>query len=124
MADTTAANVKAIAPELAAFIDTNTGGVVDLILGDVAGQITSSVYGAKQERAQRYLAAHFLSLSYQSSLGTGGGGSLKREKVGDMENEYQKADFSDMSRYDETSYGRTYMTIKNSCIAGFAVKTP
>jgi hypothetical protein len=124
VADTTAVNIKAIAPELTTFIDTNTDGVVDLILGDVAGQITSSIYGTKQERAQRYLAAHLLSLAFSSSTGTGGGGALKREKVGDEEIEYFGSTSKDANGYDETPYGRTYLDIRKGCIAGFAVITP
>ena len=83
MSDTTAKNVELIAPELAVFICQN-GDLVALILEDVAGQISSAKYGAKEERAQRYLAAHFISLAYSSSQGGGGSGPVVSEKVGDV----------------------------------------
>ena len=123
MSDTTAKNIEFIAPELAVFICQN-GDLVTLILEDVAGQISSSKYGAKEERAQRYLAAHFLSLAHLSSLGRGGGGSIEADKVGDVEIKYGSNNMADKSRYDETPYGRTYMTIRRGCIGAFMTVTP
>ena len=123
MSDTTAENVTLIAPELADFICGNDN-LVDLILEDVAGQITSAIYGSKQERAQRYLAAHFLSLAYSSSEGIGGSGPIEMEKVGDVQRKFGVNSFSDASRYDETPYGRTYMTIKRGCITPFMTVAP
>jgi hypothetical protein len=123
MSDTTAKNIELIAPELAVFMCQN-GDLVTLILEDVAGQISSAKYGSKEERAQRYLAAHFLSLAHLSNLGQGGSGPVESEKVGDVEIKYSKADFADKSRYDETPYGRTYMTIKRGCIGAFMTVTP
>lgn len=123
MSDTTADKVKLIAPELSEFICGNDN-LVDLILEDVAGQINSATYGSKQERAQRYLAAHFLSLAFSSSQGVGGSGPIESEKVGDVEVKYGKVDFADKSRYDETPYGRTYKVIKSSSIGAFMTITP
>ena len=123
MSDTTSQNVKLIAPELGEFICGNDN-LVDLILEDVAGQITSAKYGSKEERAQRYLAAHFLSLAKQAGGGVGGSGPVESEKVGDVQVKYGKADFTDKSRYDETSYGRTYMTIRRGCIGAFMTIAP
>jgi hypothetical protein len=123
MSDTTAKNVELIAPELAVFMCQN-GDLVTLILEDVAGQISSSKYGAKEERAQRYLAAHFISLAYSSSQGAGGSGPVEMEKVGDVQVKYGVNSFSDASRYDETPYGRTYMTIRRGCIGAFRTVTP
>ena len=123
MSDTTSKNVELIAPELAVFMCKN-GDLVTLILEDVAGQISSARYGAKEERAQRYLAAHFLRLAYSSSLGQGGSGPVEMEKVGDVQIKYGANNFMDASRYDETPYGRTYMTIKRGCIVPFMTVTP
>jgi hypothetical protein len=128
MADTTADNVKLIAPELVTFIDDNAS-LTTLILDDVAAQVESAIYGNKQERAQRYLAAHFLTLSKQGSegLSSGAAGPVKREKVGDVEFEYSsnisKA-FSDLSRLDETKYGRVFIDIRRGCVVGFEAVTP
>ncbi len=123
MSDTTSENVALVAPELKEFICGNDK-LVDLILEDVAGQITSAKYGSKEERAQRYLAAHFLSLAKQAGEGVGGSGPVEKEKVGDVEVQYGKADFADKTRYDETSYGRTYMSIRRGCIGAFVTYTP
>jgi len=128
MGDTTSDNIKLIAPELETFIDANAA-TVDLILEDVAGQITSAVYGAKQERAQRYLAAHFLTLINSGASGgnTGASGPVEMEKVGDEQVKYSSSwmdNLSDMSRYDETKYGRVYMIIRRGCIGAFMTVTP
>ena len=126
MSDTTTANIKAIAPELVAFIDANANGIVDLILADVAGQVTSSIYGAKQERAQRYLAAHLLKLAQLAESGVSGSGPVEMEKVGDVETRYGSSSsaLSDGNRYDETPYGRTYMIIRRGCIGSFMTVKP
>ena len=101
MSATTQANVLLIAPELSSITDSD---VWDLILADVASEVSSGVFGAAQERAQRYLAAHYLSL-YGASLGAATG-SLKREKVGNTEKEY--AISSTVSTNNtEADYGRT-----------------
>lgn len=124
MADTNATNIKAIAPELTTFIDANANNVVDLILEDVALQITSTTYGVKQESAQRYLAAHFLSLANMAAGGVGGGGAVEMVKIGDEQVKYAKSELADGNRYDETPYGRTYMTIKRGCIGAFMTVKP
>lgn len=128
MSDTTAERVKAIAPELTSFIDTDLNGIVGIILEDVQLQVTNAVYGEKEERAQRYLAAHLLTLSRQGTDGasSGASGPLKRVKVGMEEREYaiSGSDFSDLSRLDETSYGRVFVDIRKSCVVGFDVIRP
>ena len=112
MGATTSDNIKAIAPELTAFIDANAP-VLALILSDVAGEVTVGVFGAKQEKAQRYLAAHYLTLANSGTGGSGSGGStagpLKKEKVGDVEKEYVDMSKSSSAKtgLSETSYGRT-----------------
>lgn len=126
MGDTTTDNIKAIAPELVTFIDANANSIVDLILADVADQITSSTYGSKQERAQRYLAAHLLKLAQLASIGSSGSGPVEMEKVGDVQTKYgnSSSTLNDGNRYDETPYGRTYMTIRRGCIGAFMTVKP
>lgn len=130
MSDTTTENIKGIAPELADFIDeAGNSDIVDLILEDVAAQIREAVYGTKQERAQRYLAAHFLTLINQGASGasSGASGPVEKEKVGDVEIKYSTSvlsNLSDVNRYDETKYGRVYMIIRRGCVLAFRVFTP
>ena len=130
MADTTEANIVLIAPELKDFIELEANNdLVALILEDVAAQIREAVYGTKQERAQRYLAAHLLTLIKQGEDGasSGASGPVEKEKVGDVEIKYSNAvlsNLSDMTRYDETKYGRVYMIIRKGCVLAFKVYTP
>ena len=130
MSDTTTENIEAIAPELKDFIgDSCNKDLVELILEDVVAQIREAVYGSKQERAQRYLAAHLLTLIKQGSDGanSGASGPVEKEKVGDVEIKYSTAvvsNLSDVNRYDETKYGRVYMIIRKGCALAFKVYTP
>lgn len=119
MAATTADKVSAIAPELKDFIDGNSC-IVNLFLADVASEVKQGVFGPKQERAQRYLAAHYLTLS-NPATSSGSSGAVKREKVGDIEKEYTDASKAKGTQigYNETSYGRTFLQIRRGCIVGF-----
>lgn len=122
MSATTKENVKLIAPELVTFIDANEG-TVTLILSDVAGEVTQGVFGSKQEKAQRYLAAHYLTFANSSS--GAGAGPVKKEKVGDVEKEYAVSAVSSAKPgFSETSYGRTFLQIRSGCIVGFQQHTP
>lgn len=121
-------DIKKIAPELITFINANND-IVDLILADVAEQITSTVYGRRREIAQRYLAAHLLTLINQGANGVSAGtsGPISEEKVGDVQIKYASDSFaklSDASRYDETKYGRYYMSIRKGRVFPFKVITP
>ena len=124
MGATTADNVSAIAPEMKSFIDGNKC-IVDLILSDVSGEVKQGIFGTKQERAQRYLAAHYLTLS-NPATSSGSSGAVKKEKVGDVEVEYTDASQMKGAQvgYAETSYGRVYLQIRRGCIAGIRVYTP
>ena len=124
MASTTADKISAIAPELKDFINDNAC-TVDLILSDVNDEVKQGVFGAKQERAQRYLAAHYLTLS-NPATSSGSSGAVKREKVGEVEKEYSDASKVKGAQvgYSETSYGRTYLQIRRGCLLGFQQVAP
>ncbi len=126
MANTTKANVILIAPEFSSVSD----GLFDLILADVALEVSSAGYGAKQEQAQRYLTAHYLTISGAGASGSSSNsGSVKKEKVGEVEIEYSDGLSSVLSsvkasRYDETKYGRLFEAISRTAILPLKVVTP
>lgn len=115
MGNTTKANVLLIAPELAVVTD----DLFNLVLADVALDITSGIYGARQERAQRYLVAHVLTLSGVISTSSKIAGPTTAEKVGDVSTSSWALNLRDTNRYDETIYGRTFNLIRKSCIVKF-----
>ena len=125
MGNTTKEKVILIAPELSSVVDE----LFTLILADVALEVSSASYGAKQEVAQRYLAAHYLTLSVGSAEGSASAGSIKKEKVGEVEIEYSDS-LKDIlssikaSRFDETKYGRTFVSIRGTSILPLLVVTP
>jgi len=126
MADTTAENISLVAPELADFISRNDC-LVDLILADVAGQVEYEIYGSKEEMAQRYLAAHYITLAKQGEdgLSSGASGPVRSEKVGDVQVEYNaSSSISGLTRLDTTKYGALFTQIRRMVNVGFNVYTP
>jgi hypothetical protein len=113
MADTSQVQVLAIAPELASVaVEAWTA-----VLSDVALQVNEKVYGRKQELAQRYLAAHRLTLIARSDKG----GVVTSERTGDVATSYAAAGGGD---YSETVYGREFERIQRGTVAGFMTVTP
>lgn len=125
MGNTTKEKVILIAPELLSVTDE----LFNLILADVALEVSSASFGAKQEQAQRYLAAHYLTISTGSASSSSSAGSIKKEKVGEVEIEYSDS-LKDIlssikaSRFDETKYGRQFESVKGTAILSFQVFTP
>lgn len=121
--DTSKANILLIASALSTLSDS----IFTLVLADVAREVTYDAYGANEEQAQRYLAAHYLTIIKDSAaLGTGSAGSLTRIKTGDVENEFGSSGFGtlpDYSRFDTTSFGRVFMSIKKRSIVRARVFT-
>lgn len=112
MADTTQAQVLAIAPELAEV----AAEALTMVLADVALQVGAN-WGRKQEIGQRYLAAHRLTMIAREDKG----GTVTSERTGDVATSYAAAAGDD---YSETVYGREFERIKRGTVAGFMTVTP
>ena len=121
MALTTKDNVLLIAPELS--IASND--LWDMVFADVGNAISTSVFGAKTERAARYWVAHNMTLLADSSL-AGSSGPITKEKVGDVMREYAKiVSVSESEKdYSRTGYGQTFLSIRKACIPLFKVVPP
>jgi hypothetical protein len=121
MAATTMNNVLDIAPELAN-VDLATW---NLILSDVARDVSSSVYGTRQEQAQRYLAAHYLTIIRSDPLyRPNAAGPVGSESAGQASANYAAIPYKDRNRYDETKYGRVFNSIRKGIVIPFRVYTP
>jgi hypothetical protein len=90
--------------------------LVALVLDDVAIEV-GTIFGRKQEQAQRYLAAHYLTLSNPCNVSRNPNvaGPISQMKTGDESVSYD-GNIKNPTRYDETSYGRRFESIKRSCI--------
>ena len=109
MAATTKANVLVIAPELSNVSD----GLFDLVLNDVT-KLVSTSFGKNQEMAQRYLAAHLVTVSspdYKNRTGP-----VVRYKLGPEEIEFADMDLKSDEFMLSTKYGRHYQTIGKQSI--------
>ena len=122
MAATTKENVLLIAPELSAITNDDTW---TLILNDVTTDVSASVFGDQRERAARYLAAHYLTLSIQGGSGSASGPIIK-EKVGDVMREYSGGSISYgvNNPLARTSYGLTFLKIRDKVLGAFRVIPP
>lgn len=124
MSLTTKANVLLIAPELSSITDDN---IWNQYLADVDQEISASIFGNETERAARYLVAHYVSL-YKSSLsGSVSGGTLKRERVDEVEKEYYNPypnNKFDKSGYGLTKYGIVFLSIRSRKVNAFSVIPP
>ena len=114
MANTTQSKILAIAPELDENIDPSTWNV---IIADVIAAVTYGIYGAQQERAQRYLAAHLLTLSANIPFrNTNASGPVTSEKTSEVGVNYAQSKRKRQTQYDETSYGRIFAQIRKNKI--------
>ena len=107
MADTTKANILIIAPELSTVSD----DAFTLIIADAAREFTEDEYGDNEEVVQRWWCAHMLTISNNPSGSGIGSGPVKRERVDDVEIEYDNntSGASAELGYNSTRYGRTFL---------------
>ena len=97
--------------------------VFELVLADVARQVSYDVYGPNQEEAQRYLAAHILVSMLPGDEGATSG-AVKSEKVGGVSVSYSDSGnyvHADVTRYDTTVYGMRFQSILNHSVVPIAV---
>lgn len=103
MADTNKANVLVVAPELSTVAD----AVWDVVLADVATEITTDyINGSYQERAQRYLVAHLLTIHNRNASAPAGASS---ESISRASVTYAHGGFLDVDFLRSTKYGVEFM---------------
>lgn len=120
MGNTTKDLVLVIAPELASIAPL----IWDTILADVALEV-GTIYGTKQEIAQRYLAAHKLTLSNpESGRNPLASGPITSEKTGQLAVSYGSLQNGAGNNLDSTIYGQEFKRIRDSCFIGIKVVKP
>ena len=103
MANTTQANVLVIAPELS----TVAGAVWTMYLADVATEIDSTrINGSYQEKAQRYLVAHLLTIHNRNASAPAGAAS---ESIARASVTYAHGGLLDVDFLRSTKYGVEFM---------------
>jgi hypothetical protein len=115
MSNTTKEQIFLIAPE---FKCTSTA-LIDQILLDVQEMI-GSCYGKNQEKAQRFLAAHFLTLLAPEGEDVRTG--IVQERLGDESVTYARPD--KWSSYNSTKYGTMYEMLAKRTIPTAMFVTP
>jgi len=121
MASTTKARILIVAPELQYMSDS----VFTQIIAQANLEITEYKYGLRQQIAQDYYCAHFVSMIRNISgdvsgggsfagMGSSSSGSVTSETTEGLSKSYVNvaSALSDGSRFDETAYGRFFMTIR------------
>lgn len=105
-----------------ATITTPNADILALVLNDVILQVSSCVFGNRQEEAQRYLAAHLLTMMVSAmSGGSAPGGPMTSQQVGQVSVQYASLSLTILSRYDTTPYGMRFSQIKNMTVVPIAV---
>ncbi len=119
---TTLTNIKIIAKD-DAYIQSLTDGdpEVVLILSDVARHVTVEIFGDDTEAAQRYLAAHFMSISKQP---VGGRGPLSSINIGGISRSFTLPYLNQKTVYGATQYGLMFLEFLNRNVVPFYVITP
>ncbi len=116
---TTLARVKLIAKNdagIQALVDGDPE--VDMVLDDVATWITEGKFGATTEIAQRYAAAHFLSLANQP---VGGRGPLSSESIGGISQSFTLPYLNQKTVFGSTQFGLFYLECVRRTQVPFAV---
>jgi len=104
MADTSKANVLIIAPELS----TIDNDLFDLTLDDVAAELTTSeIREDQQEKSQRYLTAHLLTLGKL----TASVGNFASQSIGRVSVSYAPSSMFDANQLQKTRYGLEFLRI-------------
>ena len=109
MAEIDADYVRSIAPEFEDVGDTR----INFWITETASMVNDDVWGQKACLAKGLLVAHQLTLQARQ----GRAGSIKREKVGDLEKEWENNSDSDSSDdLDTTTYGQQYKRLRKCLV--------
>ena len=111
---TTKANILLIAPELS----TMSGDAFNLAISDASAIVTLPECPAKVELAQRYLAAHLLTIARPQASGglSPSGAALTGEKAGRESRNYGSVSGNSSGfGYGSTKYGIMFENIVQSC---------
>lgn len=94
---------------------------VVMILEDVATHVTEAVFGSFTEMAQRYLAAHFLSLSSQP---VGGRGPLSSSSIGGVSRTFTLPYLNQKTVLGSSQFGLMFMEYRDMAIPALAIAIP
>ncbi len=94
---------------------------VIMVLEDAALAVTEAVFGSYTEMAQRYIAAHFLSLANQP---VGGRGPLSSYNMGGISRSFTLPYLNQKTVLGSTQYGLMFMEIRDMTIPAFAIAIP
>lgn len=102
-----------VAPEFAS----KTDAEIDLFANEALCEVNcnKSRWGCRYDRAWALITAHMMKLSEISKNGSsGGGGPLKKVKVGQLEREYDTASSTEAKNgsYNLTNYGLEYIRLR------------
>lgn len=91
------------------------------VLSDIALWVTQPKFGEMAEMAQRFAAAHFLSLAGQPE---GVRGHVSSESVGGITQTFTLPWVTQKDMFGATQYGMVYNSIVARCIPAFSIGMP
>ncbi len=94
---------------------------VTMVLEDAALFVVVEVFGSYTEMAQRYIAAHFLSLAFQP---VGGRGPLSSYSIGGISRTFTLPYLNQKTVLGSTQFGLFFMELRDTAIPRFAMIIP
>lgn len=117
---TTIANIKAISKNEAKIQNLpDSDPLWGLVLSDVEKQVGEEQFGSLTEIAQRYLAAHFVSVALDGVVG-----ELASTSVGGISQSFTVPYLNRRDVYGATQFGMEFVRIRDTCIPPFFVSIP
>lgn len=107
------------------YSDLFVGNMIDL----AQTYIDQTAFGTRYQLGWLYLSAHFVTIFYQSSMGSGGNsvniGGVKSFKAENIHVDYGAVSVKDLNINDalllQTSYGANFLMLRNSTIPSFTI---
>lgn len=119
---TTLVRIKLIAKDDAGIQAlTDSDPEVVMVLEDVARHITVATFGNDTEAAQRYAAAHWLSIANQP---VGGRGPLSSYNIGGISRSFTLPYLNQKTVWGATQYGLQFLEFLNRNVVPFHVFSP
>lgn len=104
----TASDIKKLSSELA----TESNSKINIFLGMATRCVNAKVWGDKTDDGISLLTAHFIAMANKGSVG----GSITKEKIGDLEVSYSNGKPESNIELSATSWGQLFLSLRRTLV--------